>query len=310
MSTGLHREPPITYDSSFDRTKNKLATLKVYDDNNNSQEWEIPIFSEEGGLEELLYCEEAFLIGAKCLPIPENRYIELFTKILCPEAQRKWYETTRDDNDDLNYPDNIKGYKEAFTDYIQEHYCDAGDAREIMHVYIRSDACKKPYGTISKDHALRINRLICYSDKLQGHGPKLSQLSRKIMLLHTFPNLWIKQYGQLHGGITEETSIQKIVKYMSSQERLSKLRNGGKKKQGRRPGANANNSNAKRKNNTKNQGKSSNPCRIPGHNHDWSECPKNRYSKQRKKQRAENNDINSFTTTCSTGIIKLSGTVM
>eukprot|EP00536_Pseudo-nitzschia_multiseries_P007453 jgi/Psemu1/17997/gm1.17997_g len=125
MSNGLHREPPtITYDS-------------IYDENNNLHKWKIPIFSEEGGLEELLYCKEAFLIRAKRLPLPENRYIELFTKILCPEEQRKWDKTTRDDNDNLNYPDNIQGYEEAFTDhYIQEHYCDAGDAREIMHTYI------------------------------------------------------------------------------------------------------------------------------------------------------------------------------
>eukprot|EP00536_Pseudo-nitzschia_multiseries_P015568 jgi/Psemu1/43084/gm1.43084_g len=236
-STGLHCEPPITYDSSFDRTKNKLATLKVYDANSNSQEWKIPIFSEEGGLEELFYCEEAFLIGAKQLPLPENRYIELFTKILCPEEQRKWDKTTRDDNDNLNYPDNIEGYEEAFKDYIQEHYCDADDAQETMQAYICSDACKKPHDTTAKDHALCINWLIC-------------QLSKTTMLLHTFPNLWIEQCGQIHGGITKETSIQKIVEYMSSQERQSKLRNGGKK-QGRRPGTNANDSNAKCKNNTK-----------------------------------------------------------
>eukprot|EP00536_Pseudo-nitzschia_multiseries_P003798 jgi/Psemu1/8545/gm1.8545_g len=172
MLTGLHHEPPITYDSSFDRTKNKLATLNVYDDNSNSQEWKVPIFSEERGLEELLYCEEAFLIAANTLPLPEDRYNEAFTKILCPDAQRKWQETTRDDNHELNYPDNIKGYKEA--------------------AYIRSDACKKLHGVTAKDHQLHMNRLILYFDKLQGHGPKLSQLSKTTMLLHTFPNLWIE----------------------------------------------------------------------------------------------------------------------
>eukprot|EP00536_Pseudo-nitzschia_multiseries_P014463 jgi/Psemu1/38804/gm1.38804_g len=192
MSTGLHREPPITYDSSFDRTKNKLATLKVYDAKGNSQEWK------------------------------------------------------------MNYPDNIEGYKEAVKDYIQEHYCDAGDAREIMQTYIRSDACKKPHSITSKDHALRINRLIRYSDKLQGHGPKLSKIIKTTMLLQTFPNLWVEQYGQ-----TKCTAA-------SPQKHPSKRL---------RPGNNANNS--KHKDNTaKHQGqKSSNPCCIPGHNHDWSECP-------------------------------------
>eukprot|EP00536_Pseudo-nitzschia_multiseries_P014489 jgi/Psemu1/38886/gm1.38886_g len=111
MSTGLHCEPPITYDSSFDRTKNKLATLKVCDADGNSQEWKVPIFSEEGGLEELLYCEEAFLIAANTLPLSEDRYYELFTKILCPEAQHKWQETNPDDNHEMNYPDNIEGYE-------------------------------------------------------------------------------------------------------------------------------------------------------------------------------------------------------
>eukprot|EP00536_Pseudo-nitzschia_multiseries_P010891 jgi/Psemu1/27337/gm1.27337_g len=122
--------------------------------------------------------------------------------------------------------------------------------------------------------------------KLQGHRPKLSQLGRKTMLLHTFPNnLWIELYGQIHGGITEETSIQKIID------------------KGDVPKPMPINSNGKRKNN-KNQGKSSNPCRIPGHNHHdwWSECPKNRYPKQRKKQRTENkkNDAaGTITTTAS-----------
>eukprot|EP00536_Pseudo-nitzschia_multiseries_P012573 jgi/Psemu1/32519/gm1.32519_g len=152
----------------FDRTKNKLATLKVYDADGNSQEWKVPIFSEDGGLEELLYCEEAFLITASTLPLSEDRYYESFTKILCPEAQRKWQETTRDDNNDINYPANIEGYEEAIKDYIQEHYCDAGDAKDIMQTYIRSEACKKPHDTTAKDHALRINRLIRYSEKLQG----------------------------------------------------------------------------------------------------------------------------------------------
>eukprot|EP00536_Pseudo-nitzschia_multiseries_P011154 jgi/Psemu1/28011/gm1.28011_g len=210
MSTGLHREPPITYGFSFDRTKNRLATLKVYDADGNSQEWKVPIFSEEGGLEELLYCEEAFLITANTLPLSEDRYYESLTKILCPEAQRKWQETTCNDNHETNYPDNIEGYKEAVKGCIQEHYCDAGDAREIMQTYIRSDACKKPHDITFKDHALRINRLIRYSDKLQGHGPKLSKISKTTMLLHTFPNLWVEQYGQIHGGVTAETSIQKI----------------------------------------------------------------------------------------------------
>eukprot|EP00536_Pseudo-nitzschia_multiseries_P003955 jgi/Psemu1/8902/gm1.8902_g len=112
MSTRLHREPPNTYDSSFDRTKNKLATLKIYDDNHKSQEWKIPIFSEEGGLEGLLYCEEAFLIGAQTLPLPEDQYIEALTnKILCPEAQHNkwWQETTRDKNHELNYSEDIDG---------------------------------------------------------------------------------------------------------------------------------------------------------------------------------------------------------
>eukprot|EP00536_Pseudo-nitzschia_multiseries_P013578 jgi/Psemu1/35662/gm1.35662_g len=177
MSTGLHREPPITYDFSCDRTKNKLATLKVYDAKSNlKEEWKLPIFSEEGGLEELLY------------------------------SQRKWDETTQNNNDDFNYPDNMEGYEEAFKDYIQEHYCDAGDAREIMQTYIRSDTCKKPHDTTSKDHALRINRLIRYSDKLQGHGPKLSKIIKTTMLLQTFPNLRVEQYGQMHGGVTAETN--------------------------------------------------------------------------------------------------------
>eukprot|EP00536_Pseudo-nitzschia_multiseries_P003438 jgi/Psemu1/7777/gm1.7777_g len=110
---------------------------------------------KKGGLEELLYCEEAFLIAANTLPLSEDRYYELFTKILCPEAQRKWQETSRNDNHEMNYPDSIEGYKEAVKDYIQERYCDAGDAREIMQTYIRSDACKKPHDTNSKEHALR-----------------------------------------------------------------------------------------------------------------------------------------------------------
>eukprot|EP00536_Pseudo-nitzschia_multiseries_P006330 jgi/Psemu1/14979/gm1.14979_g len=247
MSTGLHHEPPITYDSSFDRqTENKLATIKIYDENNNLQGCKIPIFTEEGGLEELLYCEEAFfLIEAQTLPLPEDQYIKAFTRACCPEAKHKWQETTRDKNHELNYSDNINGYAEAFTDSIQEHYCNADDAREIMQACIHSDTCKKPQESNCKEHALCINRLIGYSDKLQGHGPHLSQLSQTTMFLHTFPNLWIEQCGQIHGGITAETSIQKIIEYMSSQERQAKIWNGGKKP-GRRPGANANNSNNKK----------------------------------------------------------------
>jgi len=165
-------------------------------------------------------------------------------------------------------------------------YCNANDARDIMHAYLRGPDCKKKLDSTCKAHADRIVVLLKYTSKLHGTASPLSWTEKLTILLHTFLVAWIKDYRHIHNGVQENTMIQFMRDHTSCLERQSSRKNKSNKSTGRHPiASNNSNSNCKRNNNNNGNSsnkKKSNPCRISGHDHDWSECPNNRYSKNYK----------------------------
>jgi len=248
-----------------------------------------PYFTTKGGLEELLHTEEAFSNAAEDLAIGEDDYIKYFGRRLCVNAQSKWRALTKTkENNRDKYPATKARYEAAFKAFIRM-YCYPEDAnKDIMHVYLRGPACKKKSKSTCQEHTEQLLTLIKYTAKLQGFVTDLDHLQSLTIILHSYPHAWIEDYVRIHLKITEETTDQFIINHMSSHERLSKQKSN--KNNGRRPNNSSKGSNANRKgsNNISNKGnnssnkKESNPCRISGHDHDWSECPNNRYSKNYK----------------------------
>ena len=134
--SGIYRDPPISYKSSFDRSKPKLVTLYHNDADGNTNSLKVPLFTDKGGLEELLYVEESFRNAARELQLPIHRYLTHFARCLNTDAQTQWNELIRDPEDDeIKYDqDVIEGYTLAITDFVKL-YCNANDARDIMHAY-------------------------------------------------------------------------------------------------------------------------------------------------------------------------------
>jgi len=160
---GIYREPPIPYKSNFDSTKPKLVTLSTYDRDDHSDSVKVPLFTNKGGLEELLHTEEAFSNAAEDLSIGEANYIKYFGRCLCVNAQSKWRALTNSkENNRDKYPPTKAGYEETFKAFIRM-YCNPEDAKDIMHVYLQSPACKKKIELTCQDHTERLLTLIKYT---------------------------------------------------------------------------------------------------------------------------------------------------
>ena len=315
---GLYRDPPITYKRAFDSSKPKLVTLYNHDDDGNTDSMKVPLFTGKGGLEELLLVEESFRNAADIINLPITKYITDFTRCLTTDAQSKWKNLIRDplDPTQLQYEDSeIGGFEQVVLDFTKL-YCNARDARDIMHTYLRSPECRKPPAATCKDHADRILILMKYSTKLNGSSEPLSRVEKLTILLHSFPSSWIEHYGMIHSGIQEDTTVEFIVDHMSCHERLSNTKSSidnpydsdidnpydsdinsvsnqsydsnGNSDNDNSHSDSASNADSKEEsedetdNNHNHKRSYSNPCRITGHDHDWSECPKNRYSKRNK----------------------------
>jgi len=313
---GLYRDPPIPYKRAFDSSRPKLVTLTVYNAQDQEDSVKVPLFTDSGGLEELLHTEEAFRNAARDLELPVNKHIRYLGRCLSVDAQTKWRDLTENHR---QYPPTLNGYKQAFSAFIKEEYCNAEDAKDIMHTYLRSSECKKPSNVSCKQHADRMEQLFKYTSKLQGYGSTLSNTERRTILLHSFPDDWIDDYCRIRRGIQEHTTVQIIVDHMSSLDRLSKRKsltdnpydnpydsdinsvsNQSTDSNNSESNSDSNSSDSEAASdseeetdtNHNNKRSYNNPCRIPGHDHDWSECPKNRYSK-RNKSNSSNNSIAS-----------------
>ena len=186
---GLYRDPPIPYTRAFDSSRPKLVTLTVYNAQDQEDSVKVPLFTDSGGLEELLHTEEAFRNAARDLELPVNKYIRYLGRCLSVDAQTKWRDLTKNQR---QYPPTLNGYKRAFSAFIKEEYCNAADAKDIMHTYLRT--CKKPSNVSCKHHADRMAQLFKYTSKIHGHGSNLSNTEQKTILLHSFPDDWIDDY--------------------------------------------------------------------------------------------------------------------
>mmetsp|Transcript_11533 Transcript_11533/g.27089 ORF Transcript_11533/g.27089 Transcript_11533/m.27089 type:complete len:102 (-) Transcript_11533:955-1260(-) len=94
-----------------------------------------------------------------------------------------------------------------------------------MHAYLRGPDCKKKLDSTCKTHADRIVMLLKYTTKLHGTASPLSRTEKLTILLHTFPTAWIEDFGRIHSGVQETTTIQFIVDHMSCLERQSSRKN-------------------------------------------------------------------------------------
>ena len=163
--------------------------------------------------------------------------------------------------------EEIGGYEQAFIDFTQL-YCNATDARDIMHTYLRSAECRKTPAVTCKEHADRILILMKYTQKLEGSSAPLSRVEKLTILLHSFPSAWIESYGIIHMGIQENTTVQHIVDHMSCHEhQANKKSNKNNNKQQKR--SNNSNSNKKHKQLQK-QHKQLNQQNLTGGSTSWN----------------------------------------
>eukprot|EP00536_Pseudo-nitzschia_multiseries_P009112 jgi/Psemu1/22359/gm1.22359_g len=290
---GLYQQPPLTYTSSFDRNSPKLAIITINNDGNKDS-MKVPMFTEKGSVEELLYCKESFEHVANCLQISNENLINYFIQILVPDTQTKWHKLVQTAGDNLqvrysqanNRVDCINATKD-----FSKFYYEVPDAKYIMHTYLISGDFKKPQDTSFKDHVC-LEVLMNYTEKLHGHCTDLTTI------IHS-PSLWVNDYGPIHHGVRNSLAIQFVVKHMQCLERDSKTCNKNKNK--RKGNNNNNNNNNKQqqhqKNNDKcNKAKGKNPFQKPGHDHDKNYKHKNQNNntgKNGNKPTAQNTSQNS-----------------
>jgi hypothetical protein len=197
-----------------------LTTVKLKQDFEGGQykEKKSLIFTEEHGIEALLYVEERFRKIASCT-LSWTTGEELsngFEEVLIDTALTNW--------EDLVAPiaDADKG-SPRFEQMLQAmyHRYVGAEARDIHFEYFCT--LQKPMKASMLDHSNRMLTLACYGNKLPGTEPPLTDEQIKKCIFQSFPLVWQQQY--IRSGQRVANTPSDIVEFMSNEKLFADMQN-------------------------------------------------------------------------------------
>ena len=166
------------------RTKLKTITPKAE---------ELCVTFDTGGIENLLYVVEDFLIVMDALMVTDHdETIKYFKKLLGHGPAEKFRKLLTKNF----YMDTVirrivteTKFQKATKGFVAL-YCTSQDPKGDLIEYLKSDKCMKPREKSVSDHQDRMEELMRYSTQLEGSGENLSENEQKIILFHSFPIAW------------------------------------------------------------------------------------------------------------------------
>ena len=259
------RAPCFTHKPSFTHSDlEKVKLVQNYDDGTKKMRY-CPQFTGKYGIECLLCSVERFVKCAACLDYDEGpELFSHFEEILEDNAQDTWENITTGVPDVEHTPDRFN----QEIDNFYQRYCDP-QARDSMFEYLKSFS--KPHYDSPRDYADRMVLMIRHANKLPGTEPLLNEQQSKNIIFQGVPMTWKQNYIRAGKDVATDT-LEEILQYMSNEKGFSDQRSGNK------------NEDDSKKRKKKGEATESNkkpsfgpeaPCRKPGHEHLWKNCPDN-----------------------------------
>jgi hypothetical protein len=184
-----------------------FETVKLYDEE-NARSKKCLVFSDEHGLEGLLFVEARFRKVAEQFGFDGPQLFTAFEEVLQGTALSNW-EQLANDVDEEDRTEEV--FNERMVQYYMD-YCDK-NARDTMYDYLKK--CRKPVGEEPRVHVRRLELLYSYSAKLPGIEELLTPDQIKRAIFRTFPESWQKQYV-LAGKDLQVDSMQDVVTFMQN----------------------------------------------------------------------------------------------
>ena len=230
MSTFLTlKQPCLAYKATVKHSDFEKIKLKQVYDNGTTKEKKTPTFDGKlGGIEGLLYVEEAFRSTARQLDFDTGAELfDNFEEVLTDTAIDKW------ENIVSAIPQNqrtVARFNQSIEAFYRR-YVDAR-ARDVMISYIKT--IKKPVQATVMDHSDRMETLMRYTNRLPGTEPLLTEQQMKNYIFDSYSMTWKENYERSGRNIETDTLAQ-INEYMSNEKQYADRRESNKKRNNDNP---------------------------------------------------------------------------
>ena len=216
--------PCIDYKPSFVAKDLQKIVLKITYNDGTSKEAKCPRFTGNGGIEELLYVVERYENIALDKNIENEMKFKYFIEILNYEPRAKWMKLNPS-----SYEQDDQGFKDCLSAYYAE-YSKQSNARDKLIKSLRTSRFFMPIEGTVKAHYARIETLFRYANKLQGTEARLTEKSKNIILVKSFPKKWKSRFiKSLDEKGKEGATCNEMISFMIWQQQLSDIENWRKK---------------------------------------------------------------------------------
>ena len=267
----------MSYKAEFEHADLESTKLKQSFTNDTTKTKYAKVFTGKYGIEALLFCEERFRKIARQFDYEDEELFDNWEDCLQDRAEDDWTTVV-----DGVAPRNTANFNATMQDFYLK-YC-AEDAKDTMYEYLKT-MCRKPVGAEPRDHVNRLLTLYRYTSKLPGNVPTIQEDQQKLLIFHTFPEKWRKQFVRSGRRLQQET-LQQIIDFMTNEKGFADDEAKEAKNKRKSDDSNNNNSRNKRQNNSsgsnqRNQNggnqhriQPTDICPIHG-GHQWKECSMN-----------------------------------
>jgi hypothetical protein len=202
----------LPYKSAFVSSALPVVKLKQAFANNTTKEKKSPVFSNEHGIEALLYVEERFRkIAERTLEWTTGpELFDGFEEVLVDTALTNWEDLI----DPIADQDKTVARFEQTIQELYRKYVGA-EARDTQIEYYKT--LRKPMKMNPLDHSSRMLTLARYGNKLPGNEPPLTDQQIKKCIFHSFPSKWQQQFIR-SGQQVSMTMLSDIIEFMSNEK--------------------------------------------------------------------------------------------
>ena len=265
---------PFLYKMTFKPSELEKQELIEYIDDRKFKK-KVPIFDGEKGVEALLLTQEMFLKACEPLQFNGEERFEKFEECLADSAVDHWM------NIEGDYPRDDAGFEDAMRAFLLKF--STPEARDVMK-QVMDGCCNKQHDTTCRQHQNRFETMVRRANKIHGLGDPINEYDMKKWYLKSYPLNWQNDWDTAGKRFSDaNVSMETITIYMENRKGHYDNQEGNRKKTNR-------NGNEKRDDKVPRKGrqangkhqkinkKEKNICSIHG-NHEWKDCPLNKFSK-------------------------------
>ena len=244
-----------------------MVKLEIATDDEKFRKRQVPRWSEERGIEGLLFCFDEFKTIADELSFNGDDYFRYYPLTLDIAPRRTWKEQI----EGLPTQDKtIERFQEEFNDFLVFH-AGSNSPRDDLIDYLASEDCRKPVAKSVVEHVSRIVSLCVYANRLPGLEEELTTRRINLKVFRSFPVSWQNEY-ELYKGDARSAERREIIAYFEKKKKVvdDKMKEKADK--------NKRKTESEKDTSNKRQKSKVNICRTHG-THPWSECSLNPRSK-------------------------------